>query len=297
MTVAAQAVLDPSISQPPSAPPAMRLVCRQIRASDRDAAVDLLSRGFPERSPAYWLRAFDRLELRSVPAGYPRFGYVLTDHDRIVGILLTLFCETDGGAIRGNVSSWYVDEAYRGFSHLLLAAPLKMKDVTLVNISPAPSTIETIRAQGFSSYAAGSFGALAALAPPVWRTRVRRAARDTATSEIVADHLDWPCVVLEVVHRGVVHPFVFAASRFARGRLRCVRLVYCRSMDEFVRFAGPLGRKLLTLGYPIVLVDADGPILGVPGVYRAKSGFRFFRGRERPRLGDLSYTELAVFGI
>ena len=273
------------------------LACRPMADRDIEAAVGLLTTGFPERDPNYWRRALCRLRDRAVPNGRPRYGYVMTDRDRLVGILLIIFAKTDTGATRGNVSSWYVDSAYRGFSNLLLSAPLRLKDVTLLNISPAPTTLDTIEAQGFSKYVEGTFQAIAALAPPVPGVRIRRIKPDAIdTLALLTDHAGWGCFSFEVSYDGKTYPFVFAPSRFVGDALPCAHLVYCQAIDDFVRFAGPLGRRLLRHGLPAVLIDANGPLEGLRGTHRPGRGRRFYCGGERPRLGDLSYTELAIFG-
>ena len=273
------------------------LACRPMVDRDIEGAVALLGTGFPERMPDYWLRALERLRDRTVPTGRPRYGYVMTDRGRLVGILLTIFAETDTGAVRGNVSSWYVEPAYRGFSNLLLAVPLKLKSTTLLNISPAPTTIDTIAAQGFSQYVGGIFQGIAAVGPKVPGARIRQITADAQDApKILVDHAQWGCLCFVVTLGGKTYPFAFIPNRFFDGKVPCAQLIYCREMDDFVRFAGPLGRRLLRHGLPAVMVDASGPITGLPGSYRQGHSPRFYRGEAPPRLGDLSYTELAIFG-
>jgi hypothetical protein len=64
-----------------------------------------------------------------------------------------------------------------------------------------------------------------------------------------------------------------------------------------VRFAGPLARYLTLRGCAFLLIDANGPIPGLAGKYFADKMPRFFRGPQRPRLGDLAYTEIAMYGM
>lgn len=272
------------------------MVCRRMTEDDVEAAVALLADGFPDRSPAYWRRAFERLRERTVPDGRPRYGYVLADDGRLVGIILVLFARGDDGAERGNLSSWYVEPAYRGFSHLLLSIPLKLEGVSLVNISPAPETFDTIRAQGFVQYVDGTFQALAAVSPPVRGIHIRRVTPTTPdASPLLVDHARWGCVCFEVRHEGRVHPFVFTSRRFVSDIVPCAQLVYCDSVSSFVRFAGPLGRRLLRHGLTAVLIDADRRIPGLVGIYRPGRAQKFYRGTAS-RHGDLAYTELPIFG-
>jgi len=59
----------------------------------------------------------------------------------------------------------------------------------------------------------------------------------------------------------------------------CAQLIYCRDIADFGRFAGPLGRYLAVCGRPIVIVDANGPIPGLLGIFRRGSKPKYFRGR------------------
>ena len=121
------------------APSKKRVVCRQIRATDLEQVVDLLTLGFPRRTRKYWNYAVVRLAARSVPDALPRFGYVLEADGALVGVQLLIFTEW-GGGIRCNASSWYVDPAHRGHATLLAAAATKLKHVTYVNVSPSVRT-------------------------------------------------------------------------------------------------------------------------------------------------------------
>jgi len=50
-------------------------------------------------------------------------------------------------------------------------------------------------------------------------------------------------------------------------------------------------------GRPLLLIDANGQIPGLVGKYFDQTMPRYFRGPTRPRLGDLAYTEIAMFGV
>ena len=59
------------------------------------------------------------------------------------------------------------------------------------------------------------------------------------------------------------------------------------------RSAAILARR----GRPFVIVDANDPIPGLVGVFRRGSMPKYFKGPQRPRLGDLAYTEYALLGV
>jgi hypothetical protein len=45
----------------------------------------------------------------------------------------------------------------------------------------------------------------------------------------------------------------------------------------------------------LVLLDANGPVPGLVGKYFDGSRPKYFKGPTQPRLGDLAYTQLAMF--
>jgi len=109
-------------------------------------------------------------------------------------------------------------------------------------------------------------------------------------------HAQYSCVSLWCETSTDAHPFVFL-PRLVKGFVPCAQLIYCRSIDDFVRFRGPVGRFLALRGRPFILIDANGPIPGLAGVYFDAVAPKYFKGLSLPRLGDLAYTEAAMFGI
>ena len=294
MTMANQ-LSEADEAAPRALPP--KIVCRQIKDADVEPAIALLSRGFPERSSEYWRRAMHRLRNRTVPAEFPRYGYVMTVGDVMVGIVLVIVSLTDRQTIRANVSSWFVEPAFRAYSGMLLAPPFRFKDVTFVNISPAPGTIETIVAQGFSRYVNGTFHAIAALGPRVAGAKVRAVLPHTrGASPLLVEHASCGCLCLEVTCANETHPFVFVPFRSLRNKLPSAQLVYCRDVADFVRFSGTLGRYLARLGIPSVMLDANGPVKGLVGRYFRGRRLKYCKGPTAPRLCDLSATELVYLG-
>jgi hypothetical protein len=60
-------------------------------------------------------------------------------------------------ATRCNLSSWYVDPAFRAYAPMLVSQALRHKNVTYLNVSSAPHTRPIIEAQGFLRYCDGIF--------------------------------------------------------------------------------------------------------------------------------------------
>src|SRR5215813_12729454 len=112
--------------------PAPKLKVREIGESDLNAVAELLNRGFGFRSVDYWLRGLDRHVKRPRPANYPALGYCLDNGGVPVGVILLLFSEVRAGAetiVRCNVSSWYVEPAFRAFSSMMVKVATRDKNV------------------------------------------------------------------------------------------------------------------------------------------------------------------------
>jgi hypothetical protein len=297
-----------------SAPPAIR--CRRIEDADADSVVSLLTRGFAPRRPRrFWQHVIRRLATRAVPPNAPRFGYLLESHGAAVGAILQIFSTQRAGSAgieekaekattRCNVSSWYVDPAFRSYAPLLVSQALKQKGVTYLNISSIPHTRPILEAQGYVRYSNGVFIALPCLSRAPAGIPARIIAADTQPQapfeqhecELLRDHAEDGCMSLWCETPGRAYPFVFRA-RLVKRLISCAQLVYCPDIEDFVRFARPLGQYLAWRGRPLVILDANGPVRGLLGRYFDDTMPKYFKGPTPPRLGDLAYTETAFFGV
>jgi hypothetical protein len=286
-------------------PPKIR--ARQITDSDLTGVADRLKKGFGRRRTLqYWQQALARLAQYSTPKELPKYGYLMEREGVPIGILLLIHSRVrtdDGWTVRCNLSSWYVEPAFRSHAPLLVAQALKRPDVTYLNISPAPHTRPIIEAQGFIRYSNGQFVSLA-LPAPFARTKeivigagtLPDAPFESFERDLLLDHVGYGCVGVWCMTAERAYPFVFAPRRL-KGFIPGVQLIYCRNAEDYVRFARPIGSYLAARGKSLVLVDADGPIRGLPGRYIDGLAPRYFRGPASPRLGDLAYTEAALFGM
>ena len=288
-----------------SALPAIR--CRQIDEGDLAAVAALLRRGFPNRKRQFWRRALHELTQRQPPPGLPKYGYLLETGGVSVGAILMICSAMRAGdrlVPRCNLSSWYVEPPFRAYASLLVSQALRHKEVTYLNVSAAPHTWPIIEAQGFSRYSEGIFVCLPALnrMPGSVRIEVVDARRepaaggDASEQEILRQHAEHGCISLWCASAGRAYPFVFR-PRLVKGLVPCAQLIYCRDIADFARFAGPLGRYLARCGRPVVIADANDPIPGLVGIFRRGSKPKYFKGPQRPRLGDLAYTEYAILGV
>ena len=284
-----------------------RLRTREIVNTDVTAVASLLAQGFRRSTIKDWLEIFDRLTRHRAPEGFPKFGYLMEREGTPVGAILTVSSTVQTGnanTIRCNLSSWYVSPPYQSYAHLFISRILKNKDVTFVNISAAPHTLPIIQAQGFSRYSNGQFFALAVpftfwddeSVTVVAAEKSHKSQFDAFEQDLLRDHAEYGCTSLWCATTEGDYPFVFR-SRLVRGFAPCAQLIYCRSIEEFVRFSKPIGRFLARRGTPFVMIDSNGRIPGLFGVYVNGVLPRYYKGPAPPRLGDLAYTEAALFGI
>ena len=75
-----------------------------------------------------------------------------------------------------------------------------------------------------------------------------------------------------------------------------MRLIYCRDIAGLCRLRRHVGRYLLRHGKIAVVLDANRRMEEPVGVYTEARGRKYFKGPQCPRLGDLSDTELVIYG-
>ena len=289
---------------------AQKIRCREIYETDIDAVADLPTRGFIGRSREYWMQGLRRQAAREIPSSYPRFGYML-DHDGLpVGVLLLLYASRADGAgttIYCNLSSWYVEPAFRNYAPLLTKIAQKNKEVTYINISPATWTWPIIETQGFSSYCSGLFFSIPALSRVGSGITIETVTSDTrmieglptSEAELLVRHTHYGCLSLICrTASGDALPFIMLPMRIRRGWLAppAMQLIYCRDIASYVQCAGAIGRLLIRHGKFSVLLDANQAVPGLIGLYTEARGRKYFKGPQRPRLADLTDTELVLYG-
>jgi hypothetical protein len=278
----------------------MARIC-ELTDDQLHAAIDLLTEGFT-RKRRYWENAIERLRSHPTPSGMPRFGYGIVHDKALVGVLLTISTRMGDNSVRCNLSSWYVRPAFRHLAPILAQQPLKNKEVTIFNLSPAIHTWPILEAQGFSRFSNGRFVSIPlfgrnskAKAHPFPNNLHLTAALNEYEMIILADHYSYGCftIIIETAD-GTVLPFVFGRQpRY--GFLLTAHLVYCRDLASFIEHAHVIGRFLSRYGYFFVLIDAWRPVKGLVG--------RFWKDRPRYRRGtdnqiyqgDVAYSELEVF--
>ena len=316
----------------PPAPEPQTHRCRPIEAGDLDNVSALLVEGFPGRNLACWQQGLAALSARKLEASLPRWGYVLEQGGKIVGVLLMIYAPADGSpdGPRCNVSSWYVKPEARALAHMLVKQALRIKQMTYTNISAAPHTLPLLKPQGYKLYSAGSLLTPLLLGRGLHRKiRSFDATRDQPTLppqeyQMMCDHAALGCLVLVGEDNQGLVPFIFNREEpgrwptnmrgtlarlrlkhlrripviIARRALRIRPLIYCRDVGDLVRFAHPLGRWLLMQhGITLVRLDTPSPVPGLIGRFSPGRDKKFYRGLNAPRLNDLAYSEIVYFGF
>lgn len=276
------------------APAMLRVKCRQIEEIDLDMLVDLCVEGFPETKRDFWATGMKRLKELPPVEGMPRFGYALETQNGLAGALLMLSSRR-GRDIISNVSAWYVQEAFRAHSMLLVSAATKHKDVIYLNASPAPHTRAHLQAMDWKQYVFGQ-----SLVFPHFHLRGGHVSEilpdDLPERALLQDHRRWGCTSLICTTSRGQFPFVFRRHGIGpQGRkVPVLELIYCRGVSAFEHCCGALARYFLKrrLGLGILL---DGKSRVFFSLYRPGRDDRLYKGPHPPALNDLAYTEKVIF--
>jgi hypothetical protein len=269
---------------------------REIVKSDLDQIASLLTTalGF---SKEYFSQIMEKVTHLSTPIGFPKYGYVLLSDDVIVGAILMIFATIRLGAVRCHVAAWTVDPAYRPYATLFFSKALRFKDVTYLNILGNPRMLPLVKVQGFSMCSDGQFAAIPVLSRGSGDRPVKLVSADAAPNthfdsdehELLLTHRKCGCTSLWCITQEGAHPFVFQPRSTFPG----MQLIYCRDIEEFVRFARPIGLFLALRGSFYVVVNSNGPIPGLVGKYFPGVMPLYFKGPP-PHIGDLAYTRFAL---
>jgi hypothetical protein len=269
---------------------------REIAKSDLDQVASLFTKalGF---SKEYFYEILETITRLSTPTGFPKYGFVLLCDDVIVGAMLMIFATIRSGAVRCHVAAWTVDPSYRPYATLFFSKALRFKDVTYLNILGNPRMLPLVKAQGFSMCSDGQFAAIPVLSRGPGDRPVKLVSADAAPNthvdsdeqELLLAHVKCGCTSLWCVTQDGAHPFVFQPRSTFPG----MQLIYCRNIEDFVRFARPIGLFLALRGSFYVVVNSNGPISGLVGKYFPGVMPLYFKGPP-PHIGDLAYTRFAL---
>jgi hypothetical protein len=281
-----------------------KICSREIKSEDLNRIVDLLARGFPNSKREYWEYRVERLSSHSPPAGYPKYGYLLENGASLIGSIFTIFAglgPSPQKQMRCNIVHWCIADGFRSYGSMLAARAMSHKEVTYIVSAYLTDLIPILEAQGYTKFCSGRFAAVPILSP--WKSGASANIVDARNGDLklpaderqlLQDHAALGCISLVCSAGASNVPFIFLPRRRA-GVMRFVRLVYCRELDDFIRFAQPLGRYLLRRGFPLVLIDANGPIAGLVGRYLETFPKKYFKGPYPPRTDEIAYSTRVLF--
>jgi hypothetical protein len=281
-----------------------RLRCREIKEADLNPLIDLLTAGYQLADRDFWRQRIDRLSRYSPPPGFPKYGYLLDCDNSPVGAIFTVFSSYVADKktkVRCYLANWFVEPNYRSYAIMLAAHAVKNRDVTYRIGTPSEHSLPILLALGYQKYCNGRFICLPALSWRSERVRVERydphrpgsPGITSAEDKIFLAHAEYGCIGLICLAAGREYPFVFQPRRKG-GIVPFARLVYCRDLDDFTRFAGPLGRFLLARGFPLVALDTNAPVSGLIGRYSDRFP-KYFKGTDQPTLADSAYSARVIF--
>jgi hypothetical protein len=280
------------------------VICREIVRSDFDRLADLMTSGYPSSSHDFWLQRLGRLSQHASPLGYPKYGFVLERDGAPIGGIFTVFSSVivnELSRIRCYLTNWYVTPEYRSYASMLAKQAKKYKEATYFIGTPSGHARPILEAQGYTRYCDGRFTAAPALSRRHEDARVAvlsdqscgKSGLPPPEEELLLRHARYGCISLTCSSASGVYPFVFHPRLKARV-VPFARLVYCRDLSDLVRLAAPLGRFLISRGYPLIVLDANGPVPGLVGAYSGNFP-KFFSGPDQPRLGDSAYSARVIF--
>lgn len=267
----------------------------------------LLGKLDPARPEAEW-RSLFRPGWRSPEE---HVGYALSEGGRLVGFVGLLFAMAPVGERTEklcNVTSWIVEDRYRGEAITLLLPVRKARGLTVTNMSGEPHVREIFRRLGF-----GTLEASTAIMPPPFSPGAYRRPKDvrilTKPEEfshvlpdiemrIYEDHAPYARHLVALSGRGSCYG-IFAVRR--RRRLRTALFHHVSDPGTFVS-ALPSIRGHLFRRYGVVLVECDARLLAgmeVPASFRIKRAFpRLFRSSalDAPSVPNL-YSEVILLDL
>jgi len=276
-------------------------VIREITDADLTAVRSLLVEGFPLRSEDYWKKGLAILGRLPGVEGYPRYGYLVDADGAPQGVLLAITTDRGPRGRSTHLSSWYVREGHRHFALGLLRQVLDLPETTFINPSPSDDVLKILVRLGFEPYTTGTvvLDLRAAMRRPYRQGAVRRVGIDDladvpeAERRLAEDHLRMGCGVLRL-ETGERAGLLIHRRKWIRRSLPCAQVIL-GDPGLLIELAGPAMRALPYRGSPLALCDVGPTTEPAAGRVFAR-GIRYFKGAEAPPVGDLSYSELAIFG-
>jgi hypothetical protein len=278
---------------------------RPIGPADLPAVAALLAAGFPQRPRGYWEAGLTRLGERPTPPGTEQYGYVL-DHGSPTGVILTISSDhatPEGPRVYTNISSWAVQPSSGVLGPLqLLRRAVSAPEATVTTLSAVPDSLETLRRLGFQCWSEGQVVGIGTASTGQAKVLDLDAAQAAGLNErqasILADHAAMGCLTPCVLVRGALTPLIFLRRRIERlVPIPAAQLIYCAHLANLLPHTGVVWRWLAAHGYPLMIVDASGPLPGIRGRYYPGRAAKYYRGPNPGMDCDHTYSEMVYLGF
>jgi hypothetical protein len=247
------------------------LQMRAIEDADLPVTAELLTRGFPSRTRAFWDIGLARIAdyCRSVDGG--PIGQLLVADGSPVGVLLAIkSTDMRGGPPIVNLSSWFVEEKYRWFAPRMLQKSIVDPSLTYTDISPSPEAVRLNTHLGFRMVPEKLL--LFAL-PWAWATgkrtgkvipfdRIPGGALNDDVRQRMAGHVALGCLAAAVEAGGRYHPLIF--NIVPRKKIPVARLILAESATLVADNIGGIAGFLLARGIGLMMLQV-GKDMKMPG--------------------------------
>jgi hypothetical protein len=250
-------------------------------------ALDLLMRGFPHRSQAWWERAVERITRFNAYSSQSSIGQFLVVKGAKVGVMLTPKSQSHDTRGRRydvtNLSSWYVAPDHRVLAPLMLREMVRDRETVFTDLTPSRDVVRLLPPLGFRPLNAG----ISAIAVPLAALQRTGTGRVSGLEEMEPGALtsDDRILLERAATFGAMaailtvdcghHPLLFV-SRTVR-QLPVAELIYCSDNLLLMRDIRAIARFLLKQGKLVLIVDI--PLgLSVPGTHFIGRGLKFARG-------------------
>src|SRR6266446_1883340 len=243
---------------------------RPVRGTDIEPLCAFLGRGFGARIPAAaWRLLFDYQWLDEKP----NLGFLLIAGDEIRGFIGMVYARRlvqGKTALVCNLSSFYVDPDYRGWSFALLAGALRDETVCYTSLTPSRTVAHMCEAMGFSYIDRNRI----VLPPLLNATTLRgpspriifdpeqvRALLDGEQRRIFDDHAPYGC--LQLVLQSGAEKAHLVVKRRTIGRFPVSDLLYCSAPSLLARYLERVKLAVIRRQRSVALT-AEAGIFGAP---------------------------------
>lgn len=274
------------------------LTLRAIGHDSLDVASELLMRGFPSRSLAFWQRGLKRIFDHCSEVGVGSMGNLLMADETPVGILLTIV-RFDGETGRKivNLSSWYVEESHRWFAPRMLLKAMADSNAVYTDLTPSKAAAELNTRLGFRTI---DYDLL--LLPLPWLAiagprqgrlvsldALPRGAISQSLLRDLEKHEALGCIITVIEAGGHHHPIVFDV--IYKKNIPIARVVYADSIDLVADNLAILARRLIRHAVPLLCLQMPKG-RRAPYSYRWRSGLCYqVKGEWDDRRIDELYSE------